>query len=432
MFESKQRPTHVRWIVAGLLGAVGTIAYLDRIVISNVVIEIREKLQLSNMQTGWILSAFLIGYGLMQVPMGRVGDSRGIRFALPAIVLLWSLMTGLTPLAQSFAILFAVRCAFGMAQAGVFPLTVPGIRRWFPLESRATGQGLVISCTRAGAILAMLAAPFIVSVGWTLAFAVCGTLGLIWSIVFVIYYRERPAEHTSTNEAEVKLIGREDRKTSRPAPLPWIRLATNANMWGMSLAQFFGAMGYYLYITWFPTYLREHYDFNMGPAGLLAVVPHLGGFLGASIGGPLVDLLYRATGSLRWSRRGVWLFGKSSCGLLFLVAAQMQNAYVAVAVIGVAAFVSDATGPANWAMVSDVGRRHAGVVYGVQNTAGCIGAGICPLLVPAVVSITGGWQAVLPVFACIFFACAGSWLWVDATRPIDPEDAKGQPQSAAL
>ena len=96
---------------------------------------------------GWVLTAFLIGYGLMQVPMGRVGDVRGIRFALPAIVLLWSLMTGLTPLAQSFAILFAVRCAFGMAQAGVFPLSVPGIRRWFPLESRTTGQGLVISCT---------------------------------------------------------------------------------------------------------------------------------------------------------------------------------------------------------------------------------------------------------------------------------------------
>ena len=49
-------------------------------------------------------------------------------------------------------------------------------------------------------------------------------------------------------------------------------LASNANMWGMSLAQFFGAMGYYLYITWFPTYLREKYGFDMGTAGLLTVI----------------------------------------------------------------------------------------------------------------------------------------------------------------
>ena len=30
-------------------------------------------------------------------------------------------------------------------------------------------------------------------------------------------------------------------------------------------------------------------------------------------------------------------------------------------------------------------------------------------------------DAILPVFGCIFFACAASWLWVDATRPIEPE-----------
>ena len=147
MPQETDRPTGVRWVVAGLLGVAGTIAYLDRIVIANVVIELREELDLSVWQAGWVLTSFLIGYGLMQVPMGRLGDVRGIRFALPTIVLLWSLMTGLTPLVQSFAILLSVRIMFGMAQAGVFPLTVPGIRRWFPLESRTKGQGLVISCS---------------------------------------------------------------------------------------------------------------------------------------------------------------------------------------------------------------------------------------------------------------------------------------------
>jgi len=127
----------------------------------------------------------------------------------------------------------------------------------------------------------------------------------------------------------------------------------------------------------------------MAEAGLLTGVPVLGAFLGTSAGGPLVDWLYAVTGSLRWSRRGVWLVGKTVCGVLFLVAARMENPYVAVTVIGVAAFVSDATVPANWAMVTDVGGRHAGVVYGVQNTAGCIGAGICPLLVPKLVEWSG-------------------------------------------
>ena len=179
MSQEIDRPTRVRWVVAGLLGAAGTIAYLDHIVIANVVIELREELNLSAWQAGWVLTSFLIGYGLMQVPMGRLGDVRGIRFTLPAIVLLWSLMTGLTPLAWSFAILMLIRMMFGMAQAGVFPLTVPGIRRWFPLESRTTAQGLVISCTRVGALLATFTAPVIVIVGWKLAFGICGALGVV-------------------------------------------------------------------------------------------------------------------------------------------------------------------------------------------------------------------------------------------------------------
>ena len=420
MQDSIDRPTRVRWIVVGLLAAAGTIAYLDRIVISHVVMPLQDELGLSNWQAGWMLSSFLIGYGLMQVPMGRLGDVRGIRFVLPTIVVLWSLMTGLTPLAQSFAILFLVRCLFGMAQAGVFPLTVPGIRRWFPLESRTTAQGLVVTGTRAGAILATLAAPFFMETyGWKPVFGVCGLFGVVWAIVFVIYFRERPKEHPHANQAEIDLVGEADSKSKDEPKFPLRVLATNANMWGMSLAQFFGAMGFYLYITWFPTYLREQYGFDMSEAGVLTGAPILGGFLGTAVGGPLVDWLFAVTGSLRWSRRGVWLVGKTSCGVLFLVAAQIQDAHGAVAVIACAAFVSDATGPANWAMVTDVGRRHAGVVYGVQNTAGCVGAGICPLLVPAIVEWSGSWDAVLPVFGCIFFACAASWLWVDATRPIE-------------
>ena len=198
MAPPNERPTRIRWIVAGLLGAAGTIAYLDRIVISNVVVEIREELNLSSFQLGWVLTAFLIGYGLMQVPMGRLGDVRGIRFALPTIVVLWSLMTGLTPLAVSFAMLFWVRVGFGMAQAGVFPLSVPGIRRWFPLESRTTGQGFVISCTRGGAILAMVSAPAIQAVGWKLSFGFCAVLGVVWSLFFLFYFRERPALHPAS------------------------------------------------------------------------------------------------------------------------------------------------------------------------------------------------------------------------------------------
>ena len=94
MADSFPRPTRVRWFVAGLLATAAMIAYLDRVIISNVVKEIQEDVGLSSFQARWVLlAAFVIGYGLMQVPMGRMGDRHPIRFLLPANVVLWSLMT---------------------------------------------------------------------------------------------------------------------------------------------------------------------------------------------------------------------------------------------------------------------------------------------------------------------------------------------------
>ena len=43
--------------------------------------------------------------------------------------------------------------------------------------------------------------------------------------------------------------GRTTPDESQQAALPLWRLCFNANLWGMSLAQFYGARGYYLYIT---------------------------------------------------------------------------------------------------------------------------------------------------------------------------------------
>jgi ACS family glucarate transporter-like MFS transporter len=418
--QELERPTRVRWVVAVLLSAAAAIAYLDRVIISNVVKELQDEIGISDREAGWVLASFVLGYAMMQIPMGRLGDRVGLRFILPGIVVMWSLLTSLTTVVGSLLVLCLVRFGFGFAQAGVFPLTVPTIRRWFPVQGRGTAQGMVVSSTRLGAILAMLAAPLIVWLGWQQTFLICGGMGLVWAVVFVSYFRDSPAGHPRINREEVTLITGETAAETGNLPVGRLSvktLATSANMWGMSLGQVFGAMGYYLYITWFPTYLREQYGFNLAEAGLLTVLPHVGGWVGSAVGGRLLDWILAITGSLRWSRQGVWLVGKTCCGILFLVAARVENPYMAVGIIALAACCSDSASPASWAMVTDVGGPHAGVVYGVQNTAGCVGAVICPLLVPEVVRMSG-WEAVLPVFAAIFFLSAASWLWVDASRPI--------------
>ena len=400
-----------------MLSTAAIIAYVDRIVISNVVVEIQDELDLSPNQAGWILAAFLIGYGTMQIPMGRLGDRRLTRWVLPAIVIFWSVMTGLTAAATTFVTFFLVRCGLGMAQAGVFPLSLPALQRWFPPQRLGTAQGMVIAAMQVGAILAALLAPVIAWYGWHRVFVFCGIAGVAWAGFFAWWFRDRPQDHRGANDAEVHLIGEVTASAARVAPLSLRRLLPEPNVWGLCLGQLFVGMGTYLYFTWFPTLLREHYGFDLSKAGLLAMTPYIGGWLGAVLGGRLVDRVLAQTGSRQWSRRGVWFIGISLAASLYWVAAMLENPYVVVSVIGVAAACASASLPALWAAISDIGGEHSGVLFAVQNSVGCVGAFFCPLIVPEIVE-RWGWPWVLPIFGGIFLAGAVSWLLVDPERPL--------------
>ena len=93
-----------------MLSAATVIAYLDRVVISNVVKELQSEIGISDREA-WVLASFMLGYSMMQIPMGRLGDRVGLRFILPGIVVMWSLLTGLTTVVDSLLALCLVRFA---------------------------------------------------------------------------------------------------------------------------------------------------------------------------------------------------------------------------------------------------------------------------------------------------------------------------------
>ena len=86
-----------------MLSAATVIAYLDRVVISNVVKELQSEIGISDRE------AWVLGYSMMQIPMGRLGDRVGLRFILPGIVVMWSLLTGLTTVVDSLLALCLAR-----------------------------------------------------------------------------------------------------------------------------------------------------------------------------------------------------------------------------------------------------------------------------------------------------------------------------------
>ena len=67
----------VRWILIVWIFIISSVAYLDRVNISIASHYIVKEYHLSNIQLGYIFSAFVLGYALFQAPGGRVSDRYG-------------------------------------------------------------------------------------------------------------------------------------------------------------------------------------------------------------------------------------------------------------------------------------------------------------------------------------------------------------------
>ena len=62
------QPTRVRWRILFLLLLISIITYIDRVNISVTARHMMPSLGLTDVQMGWIFSAFVFGYALFQVP----------------------------------------------------------------------------------------------------------------------------------------------------------------------------------------------------------------------------------------------------------------------------------------------------------------------------------------------------------------------------
>src|SRR2546421_7669141 len=98
---AKRAESRVRWFLVFGLFILSAVAYLDRVNISIAGSSIAAEYHLSNVQLGWIFSAFLVGYALFQTPGGWLADRLGPRRVLAAGVLWWGIFTALTALVST-------------------------------------------------------------------------------------------------------------------------------------------------------------------------------------------------------------------------------------------------------------------------------------------------------------------------------------------
>lgn len=182
------RPAYAWYVVLVLLVAY-IFAFIDRDVISLLVQPIKADLDISDTQMSLLLGgAFALFYTFFGIPIAWLADRWNRRIIIAAGVALWSLMTVLCGLANSYAFLFLARVGVGVGEAALNPPALSLLKDYFPPHRIGRAIGLynagISSGAGVGSYLAATIYPSIVAAG-AVTVPLLGTLKP-WQTMFVI------------------------------------------------------------------------------------------------------------------------------------------------------------------------------------------------------------------------------------------------------
>ena len=273
-------------------------AFIDRQIPSMLVEPIKQDFNLTDSQIALLGgAAFSIFYAIMALPIGYAVDRYKRTKVLGTGIFLWSLMTALAGLANSFGKLFGARIGVAVGEAVMAPISVSLVSDSFPENKQGKPMGIITAGVYIGIGITLLGGGFLIdyltSIGgitlpligylkpWQATFMIVGIPGLVLAIAaFYLKEPRRIEEQVDSNhlvdKKNVFLHLKEHRKTLIP-------------MFGGLI---FMALIFYSFSFWAPTMMIRTFDISLTEVGfILGMITIISSITGTIIAGSAVDYL---------------------------------------------------------------------------------------------------------------------------------------------
>jgi MFS family permease len=170
-----------------LLFAVNFLNFFDRNIFGAVVEPIRKEWFLTDLQIGWLSTAFTLLYAVVGVPFGRLADRWRRTWILSLGLAAWSLLTAASGLAWNFTSFFATRLGVGIGEASCAPAANSLIGDYYPARRR----GLALSIFMLGLPFGNFFGTFLsgriaAAHGWRSAFFIACLPGLLLAVLVLL------------------------------------------------------------------------------------------------------------------------------------------------------------------------------------------------------------------------------------------------------
>tara|TARA_X000000368_G_scaffold61387_1_gene43285 strand:+ start:657 stop:1964 length:1308 start_codon:yes stop_codon:yes gene_type:complete len=282
----------------GILTLAQIFAFIDRQIPSMLVEPIKQDFNLTDSQIALLGgAAFSIFYAIMALPIGYAVDRYKRTRVLGIGIFLWSLMTALAGLANSFGRLFGARIGVAVGEAVMAPTSVSLVSDYFPENKQGKPMGIITSGVYIGIGITLLGGGFLIDyltelgglnlplIGyvkpWQATFLIVGVPGLFVALgAFLLTEPKRFDEKVGQGNMEgrqnVFLHINEHKKTLLP-------------MFGGLI---FMALIFYSFTFWAPTMMIRTYNISLTEAGFfLGIITIISSITGTIFAGSVVDYL---------------------------------------------------------------------------------------------------------------------------------------------
>src|SRR5579862_1770785 len=380
---------------------------------------------------GMMLSAFSLGYLILQPVGGWIADKAGARRTLAGAMAGWSIWVLLTPIAPTVLWLTATfRVLLGAFEGPYIPASVAAVARAIPsIAKRGRFSAFVQSGAQLGPAAGVFFAGVILSTtgSATYIFLIFGLIGLVGAAAWWSYARnfDDPVPHGAHAETD------EAKERAAQAPVANRLLIASPALWPFYIGYFALPYCQYLFLTWLPQYLSHYRHIPLVQASALSALPFLVAFLASNFAGWGMDWMAAAG----WTKGGLHRkffigLGAAIYAACTLIAATTESNTVAVTMIIIAnAGLSFYVVP-YWTTCTDIAPNQTGTLGGLMNFFGIIGATLSPYGTGVIAEATGAFVAPLVLAVCIMLTAATTMIVFFRYRPLSeivavpPREAK--------
>jgi sugar phosphate permease len=386
--EKPLKSVRIRWYLIALLVIGGIINYLDRNNLSIANTTIAKEFGLNTLQMGLLLSAFSWPYAIANLPAGYLVDKFGPKRMFAWAAGLWSIVSMLSSLANSFGFLYAARVALGISESPFFTSGLKVADKWFNKTERA----LPVSIVNTGSQIANAIAPplltfLMLTMSWRGMFVVIGALGIVIALVWLRIYRDP----TMKEQFIIKGAEFEEQQKPKEKQAGWGELLKQKNTWFMVLGAFGIFYTVWVYLTWLPSYLQTARGFSLSQIGWLAGLPFLCGVIGVLAGGILSGKLIKRGIPTVTARKIPIVGGALLAAAAVLPVAYVENTALAIVLLSVGYFAAQVPIGVLWTLASDIAESNQVASLGaIQNFGGFLGAAVAPIVTGFILNETGG------------------------------------------